>query len=143
MNDEDDLRDWITKNPEDVKRRFRDKTPLLMAVKYDSYEYFTVLLVHNANIGEVHFKTKTILVITVRLNRTKIIKGLIAKNANIRIQDRMSKTILEILITRDDVEAIQFIHLQRGTLLLHDLHNMEFPLTLAVSYQARKCITYI
>jgi hypothetical protein len=70
-------------------------------------------------------------------------KDLVAKNANMRIQDRMSRTILEILISREDVEAIELIHLQRGTLLLHDLHNMEFPLTLAVSYQARKCITYI
>jgi ankyrin repeat protein len=143
MNDEDGLRDWITKNPEDVERRFRDKTPLLMAVKFDSYECFTVPLDHNANIEESNFKHETILVITVRLNRTAMFKDLIAKNANMRIQDRMSRTILEILISRDDVEAIQFIHLQRGTLLLHDLHNMEFPLTLAVSYQARKCISYI
>jgi ankyrin repeat protein len=143
MNDEDGLRDWITKNPEDVERRFRDKTPLLMAVKFDSYECFTVLLDHNANIEESNFKHETILVITVRLNRTKMFKDLIAKNANMRIQDRMSRTILEILISKDDVEAIRFIHLQLGTLLLHDLHNMEFPLTLAVSYQAEKCISYI
>jgi hypothetical protein len=35
MNDEEGLHDWIMKNPEDVERRFRDKTPLLMAVKFD------------------------------------------------------------------------------------------------------------
>jgi hypothetical protein len=55
----------------------------------------------------------------------------------------MGRTVVEILISRDDVDTIQFIHLQRGTLLLHDLYSKEFPLTLAVSYQARQCITYI
>jgi hypothetical protein len=70
MNDEEGLHDWIMKNPEDVERRFRAKTPLLMAVKFDSYECFIVLLDHNANIKESNFKQETILVITVRLNRT-------------------------------------------------------------------------
>jgi hypothetical protein len=47
MNEEEDLCTWITRNPEDVQRRFRHKTPLLMAVKYDAYECFAVLLVHD------------------------------------------------------------------------------------------------
>lgn len=38
---------------------------------------------------------------------------------------------------------IQFIQLQRGTLLLHDLYNKEFPLTLAVNHKSRQCINYI
>jgi len=143
MNDESDLRSWITQNPEDLERRFRHKTPLLMAVKYDSYECFTALLDHNANIEESNFRHETILIIAVRLNRTQMFKDLITKGANMRIQDRLSRTILEILISRDDVEAIQHIHVERETLLLHDLHNREFPLTVAVTYQARKCIAYI
>jgi hypothetical protein len=52
MNDESDLRNWITRNPEDIERQFRHKTPLLIAVKYDVYDCFTVLMDHNAKVEE-------------------------------------------------------------------------------------------
>lgn len=143
VNDEEGLRTWITKNPEDVGRRFRHKTPLLMAVKYDAYECFTVLLDHSANIEEYNLQDETILIVAVRLQLTQMMKDLIVKEANMRIQHRMGRTIIEILISRDDVEMIQFIQLQRGTQLLHDLYNKEFPLTLAVNHQSRQCINYI
>ncbi|EFX62206.1 hypothetical protein DAPPUDRAFT_337271 [Daphnia pulex] len=55
----------------------------------------------------------------------------------------MARTVAEILISIDDVETLKLLHIQRGNLLDHDLHNEEFPLTLAISHQARKCIDYI
>ncbi len=55
----------------------------------------------------------------------------------------MARTVTEILISRDDVGPLKFLHIKRGNLLDHDLHNKEFPLTLAISHQYRKCIDYI
>jgi ankyrin repeat protein len=143
MNDESDLRNWITRNPEDIERQFRHKTPLLMTIKYDAYDCFTVLMDHNSNVEEYNPQNETTIIVAARLNRTQMIKDLISKNAIIRNRDRMGRTVVEILISRDDVDTIQFIHFQRGTLLHHDLYSKEFPLTLAVSHQARQCITYI
>ena len=58
-------------------------------------------------------------------------------------EDRMARTALEILISRADVENVMFIHNDGQNLLNHDLHNQEFPLSLAISHQARKCTNYI
>ncbi|EFX61028.1 hypothetical protein DAPPUDRAFT_340766 [Daphnia pulex] len=92
---------------------------------------------------EYNPKKETALLIAVRLNRTRMVEDLIALNANIMPEDRMARTVTEILISRDDVETLKFLHIQRGNLLDHDLHNKEFPLTLAISHQSRKCIDYI
>ncbi|EFX75097.1 hypothetical protein DAPPUDRAFT_250962 [Daphnia pulex] len=86
---------------------------------------------------------ETVLLIAVRLNRTRMAEDLIAWDANILPEDRMARTVTEILISRDDVETLKFLHIQRVNLLDHDLHNKEFPLTLAISHQSRKCIDCI
>ncbi len=65
-----------------------------MAVKYDAYECFTVLLDHSANIEEYNLQDETILIVAVRLQRTQIMKDLIVKEANMRIQHRMGRTII-------------------------------------------------
>jgi hypothetical protein len=92
------------------------------------------------NIEKYNPQDETILIVAVRFNRNQMIKDLIVKEANLRTQDRLGRTIIEIFISRDDVEIIQFIQLQLGTLLLHDLYNKEFPLTLAVSHQSIQSI---
>jgi hypothetical protein len=68
---------------------------------------------------------------------------LIYKGATIYSGDRLARTITEILISRDDVNSIRFFHIYKKNLLEHDLVNQEFPLTLAISHQARNCIDYI
>ena len=143
MNDYYKLIKWLNNHPDEIENNFRHKTPLLLAIKHDSFDCFKILLDRNANIEETNPHKETAVLIAVRLNRTQMIRNLISKNANIRTQDRMTRTVTEILISRDDVETLKFIHEQRENLLDHDLHNQEFPLTLAVSHQARKCINYI
>ncbi|EFX62301.1 hypothetical protein DAPPUDRAFT_337140, partial [Daphnia pulex] len=143
MDDGDALSMWLDRHPEDVENRFRLKTPLLIAIKHDAYECFQVLLQRDANIEEYNPQNETALLIAVRLNRTRMVDDLIARDASILPEDRMARTVTEILISRDDVETLKLLHIQRGNLLDHDLHNEEFPLTLAISHQARKCIDYI
>ncbi|XP_046452797.1 alpha-latroinsectotoxin-Lt1a-like [Daphnia pulex] len=72
-----------------------------------------------------------------------MIENLIYKGATIYSGDRLARTITEILISRDDVNSIRFVHIYKKNLLEHDLVNQEFPLTLAISHQARNCIDYI
>jgi ankyrin repeat protein len=143
MDDGDALSMWLDRHPEDVENRFRLKTPLLVAIKHDAYECFQVLLQRDANIEEYNPQNETALLIAVRLNRMRMVDDLIARDASILPEDRMARTVTEILISRDDVETLKLLHIQRGNLLDHDLHNEEFPLTLAISHQARKCIDYI
>jgi hypothetical protein len=121
------LRIWLEENPEDVANRFRHKTPILLAIKHDSYECFKRLLQRNANIEERNPKNETTLMIAVRLNRTRMIRDLISHDANIRTQDRMWRTVTEIIISRDDVENLQILHLHYDHILEHDLYNQEFP----------------
>jgi hypothetical protein len=41
------------------------------------------------------------------------------------------------------MDHVMFIQNYRKNLLDHDLHNQEFPLSLAISHQIRKCSNYI
>jgi ankyrin repeat protein len=72
-----------------------------------------------------------------------MIEDLIYEGATIHSRDRLARTITEILISRDDVESIRFVHIYRNNLVELDPINQEFPLTLAISHQAKKCIDYI
>jgi hypothetical protein len=141
MDGGDALSIRLDRHPEDVENRFRLKKPLLVAIKHDAYECFQVLLQRDANIEEYNPQNETALLIAVRLNRMRMVDDLIARDASILPEDRMARTVTEILISIDDVETL--LHIQRGNLLDHDLHNEELPLTLAISHQARKCIDYI
>jgi hypothetical protein len=92
---------------------------------------------------EYNPQNESALLIAVRLNRRTMIKDLITQGASLLPEDRMARTAIEILISRDDVGMIRFIHEDRQNLLEHDLLNREFPLSLAISHQARNCINYI
>jgi ankyrin repeat protein len=126
MDDGDALSMWLDRHPEDIENRFRLKTPLLIAIKHDAYECFQVLLQRDANLEEYNPQNETALLIAVRLNRTRMVDDLIARDASILPEDRMARTVTEILISRDDVETLKLLHIQRGNLLDHDLHNEEF-----------------
>ena len=143
MNDDYLLKRWLVEHPDDLENRFRLKTPLLLAIKHNAYDCFQILMQNNANMEEYNPQNETALLIAVRLNRGQMIKDLVTQGASLLPEDRMARTALEILISRDDVENVMFIHNDRQNLLDHDLHNQEFPLSLAISHQARKCIDYI
>jgi hypothetical protein len=114
-----------------------------MAIKHDAYECFQILLEKNGNMEEYNPQNKTALLINVRLNRTRMAEDLIARNANIMSEDRVARRVTEIVISRDDVDTLKFLHIQRGNLLDYDLYNTEIPLTLAISHQSRKLIENI
>jgi ankyrin repeat protein len=143
MDDTYLLEKWLEEHPDDIENRFRLKTPLLLAVKHNSYNCFQILMKYNANMEEYNPQNESALLIAVRLNRRAMIKDLITQGASLLPEDRMARTAIEILISRDDIELIRFIHEDRQNLLEHDLLNQEFPLSLAISHQSRNCINYI
>jgi len=143
MDSHTELKYWLTRHPEDIENSYRQKTPLLVAIKHNSYKCFKILLEHDADVEKSNSKNETALVTAVRLHRINMIEDLIYKGATIYSGDRLARTITEILISRDDVNSIRFVHIYKKNLLEHDLVNQEFPLTLAISHQARNCIDYI
>ena len=44
MNKHTELRYWIARHPEDIEITHRQKTPLLVAIKYNSYNCFKILI---------------------------------------------------------------------------------------------------
>jgi len=108
---------WLDRHPEDVENRFRLKTPLLIVVKHDAYDCFQVLLQRGTNMDGYNPQNETAIFIAVRLNKTRIIRDLIAREASILPEDRMARTVTEILISRDDVETLKFVHMQKGNLI--------------------------
>lgn len=136
------LEDWFQFCPGDVNMEFQHRTPLLIAIKYDSRACFNVLLAKNADIHAQNGDDEPAIMEAVRYRRKEMAEILLENGATTEATDRMGETITEIAITRDDVDMLKIIHRFKNV-LEHDLRNDFFPLKFAIYNRAHKCVKFI
>ena len=137
------LTQYLWENQDIIETVHRMKTPLLASIKHDSYACFNVLLRYGADVEAQNGRNETAIIMATRMDREMMFKELVLRGACIFATDRMCRTITEIIISRDNVDWLRFLHEDRLNLLNYDQQNNEFPLTLAISHQARACTDYI
>ena len=74
MDDADGLTMWLEIHPGDIELRFHLKSPLLVAVKCNSWKCFQILMRKNANMEEYNTQNETALVIAARHKRMEMVK---------------------------------------------------------------------
>ena len=134
---------WGTKHPKDLELRFRRKSPLLVAIKSDSFECFQVLMDKKADIEDCNAQYETALIMAINHKRIQMIDILLSRGSNIRAVNRDHRCATELVIISDDVDILKLLHQNRNHVLEHDLHNGHFPIASAIENRAKNCFNYI
>ena len=143
MNWNKELAEHLAKHPKDLELRFRRKSPLLVAIKSDSFESFQVLMDKKADIEDYNAQHETALIMAINHKRLEMIDILLSRGANIRAVNRDHRCATELVIISDDVAILKLLHQNRNHVLEHDLHNGHFPIASTIENRARNCFNYI
>ena len=112
MDDAEGLTMYLEYHLGEIELQFRLKTPLLVAIKSNSWNCFKVLVRKNADMDEYNPQNENALVIAVRFNRLETVKKLLAKGANILATDREQESVTEMAISRDNDQLLYCIHVR-------------------------------
>lgn len=143
LDDAAGLTNWLAKHPGDLDTSFLSKTPLIAAVRYNSWKCFNILVDRHASIEEYNSYNETALLIAISRHRIEMVQRLLRAGANIYALNRGDDTATVLTIRLDDVEILSLLHSHENHLLEHDLMNKNYPLECAVTYRARKCFAFI
>ncbi len=143
VGDAENLKKWLDENPEEIELSFRAKTPIIVAIKCDSFECFQILIERKANIEEYNSHKETALVVAVTLQNKRMIDLLLSEGANTRAVDRWQRPVAEMAIDIDNATLLQLLHEKGNDMLELDNANGHYPLANAIDENARRCIEYL
>jgi ankyrin repeat protein len=143
LNDHRELLKILKANPADKELIYRGKTPLITAIKCDSFECFRALLDYDAEIETKTRRNETALTIAVGLKSLPYIKSLVQQNANIYHLGECNLSPTQMAIRYDNCEILEIINDQHHNLVRPKWYDDLSALSYAINRNARRCIDYI
>ena len=143
LHEPEQLKELLKEDPSETETHYKGRTPLITAVKSDSYKCLKILLKYKAHIDGQNIHNETALVIATKLENLRFIKILVENGASIYHEDRHGRPVTNIAIDNDNTDIIKILHYHKQH-LTNPWSNKDYAtLAYAIHNRARRCIDFI